>query len=95
MAERLPDEATLADRVHVLAVLQDEAGYLAEATPLPGGGFRLAEHNCAILAVAKRHGHACTSELGFLQEVLPDADVRRVAHIASGSTACVYEVRPR
>src|SRR5688500_14189208 len=30
MAERLPDEATLADRVHVLAVVQNEAGYLAE-----------------------------------------------------------------
>ena len=31
MAERLPDEASLEDRVRVLAGLQDEAGYLAEA----------------------------------------------------------------
>jgi DeoR family suf operon transcriptional repressor len=84
-----------AGRVRELARILDESGYLAEATPLPDGGFRLAEHNCAILAVARRHGHACTTELGFLQEVLPDAEVRRVAHIVSGSTACVYEVRPR
>ncbi|HEU4656901.1 MAG TPA: ArsR family transcriptional regulator [Capillimicrobium sp.] len=82
-------------RVRELAAILDEAGYLADVEPLEGGGFRIAEHNCAILAVAKRHGHACTTELGFLQEVLPDADVRRVAHIVSGSTACVYEVRPR
>jgi DeoR family transcriptional regulator, suf operon transcriptional repressor len=82
-------------RVRELAVILDEAGYLAEAEPLPGGGWRLTEHNCAILAIARRHGHACVTELRFLSEVLPDADVRRVAHIVSGSTKCVYEVRPR
>jgi predicted ArsR family transcriptional regulator len=83
-------------RVRVLTAILDEAGYLAEAEPLAdgGGGFRIAEHNCAILAVARRHGHACTSELGFISEVLPEAEVRRVAHIVSGSAACVYEVRP-
>ena len=58
-------------RVRELARILDEAGYLAEATPLPDGGYRLAEHNCAILAVARRHGHACTSELGFLRRCCP------------------------
>lgn len=82
-------------RVRELATILDEVGYLAEVEPLPDGGFRLAEHNCAILAVARRHGQACTTELAFLREVMPDADVRRVAHIVSGATACVYEVRPR
>jgi DeoR family suf operon transcriptional repressor len=82
-------------RVRGLAAILDEAGYLADVEPLDGGGFRLAEHNCAILAVARTHGHACTTELAFLREVLPEADVRRVAHIVSGSMACVYEVRPR
>jgi len=85
----------LAGRVHELAAILDEAGYLADAEELPGGGWRLIEHNCAILAVARRHGHACVTELAFLREVLPDAEVRRVAHIVSGSTKCVYEVRPR
>jgi DeoR family suf operon transcriptional repressor len=82
-------------RVRELARILDEAGYLAEVTRLPDGGYRIAEHNCAILAVARHHGEACTTELGFLREALPDADVRRVAHIVSGSTACVYEVRER
>lgn len=81
-------------RVRELAAILDEAGYLAEAEPLDGGGWRIVEHNCAILAVARRHRHACTTELGFLREVLPEADVQRVAHIVSGSTRCVYEVRP-
>jgi DeoR family suf operon transcriptional repressor len=82
-------------RVRELTAILDEAGYLAEVQPLEGGGFRIAEHNCAILAVARHHGHACTTELGFISEVLPEADVRRVAHIVSGSAACVYEVRSR
>ncbi|MGE4429100.1 MAG: helix-turn-helix transcriptional regulator [Solirubrobacteraceae bacterium] len=82
------------DRVDELARILDEDGYLAEAEPLPDGGWRIREHNCAILAVAGRHPHACTSEMSFLREVLPDADVRRVSHIASGDHACTYEVRP-
>ncbi len=91
---RLDGLVTLEERVRELAAILDEAGYLADVEPLDGGGWRIAEHNCAILAVARRHGHACTTELAFLAEVLPDADVRRVAHIVSGSAACVYEVRP-
>lgn len=81
-------------RVRELAAILDEAGYLADVQPLEDGGYRLVEHNCAIIAVARRHHHACTTELSFLGEVLPGADVRRVAHIVSGSPACVYEVRP-
>jgi predicted ArsR family transcriptional regulator len=78
-----------AGRVRELAAILDEAGYLAEAEPLPGGGWRLTEHNCAILAVARRHDHACTTELEFLREVLPEADVGRVAPNVSGTTKCV------
>lgn len=83
-------------RVAEVAQVLDEDGYLAEAEPLPdGGGWRILEHNCAILAVAKRYGHACGAELAFLREVLPDADVTRVSHILTGAHACAYEVRRR
>jgi len=83
-------------RVAEVAAVLDEDGYLAECQPLEdGGGWRLLEHNCAIRAVAERFGHACGSEIAFLREVLPDAEVTRVAHILSGSHACVYEVRRR
>jgi DeoR family suf operon transcriptional repressor len=85
-----------AERVAEIARVLDEDGYLADFTPTEDGeGFLLREHNCAILAVAERHGYACATEIAFLRELLPDADVSRVAHILSGSHACVYEVRPR
>jgi DeoR family suf operon transcriptional repressor len=82
-------------RVAEVAAVLDEDGYLAECQRLEGGGYRIVEHNCAIRAVAERYAHACGSEIAFLREVLPDAEVTRVAHIVSGSHACVYEVRLR
>jgi DeoR family suf operon transcriptional repressor len=83
-----------AGRVEELARILDEAGYLAEFERCADGTFRITEHNCAILAVARRHGHACTTELSFLREVLPGAQVERVSHIVSGGHACVYTVQP-
>jgi DeoR family suf operon transcriptional repressor len=83
-----------AGRVQELARILDEAGYLADFECRDDGSFRITEHNCAILAVARRHGHACTTELSFLREVLPGATVERVSHIASGGHACVYVIVP-
>jgi len=81
------------DRVAEVARILDEDGYLADFERRPDGSYRLQEHNCAILAVAGDHGHACASEISFLREALPDAEIRRVSHILSGQHACVYELR--
>lgn len=83
-------------RVAEVARVLDEDGYLADVEPLDGGtAWRIREHNCAILAVAQRYGHACGAEIAFLREVLSDADVTRVSHILTGVHACTYEVRRR
>jgi DeoR family transcriptional regulator, suf operon transcriptional repressor len=94
--ERLAGLALFEARVHEVARVLDEDGYLADVERLDdGSGYRIREHNCAVLAVAQRYGHACATEIGFLREVLPEAEVTRVSHILSGSHACVYEVRER
>ncbi len=85
----------LAGRVTALAAVLDDDGYLAEAVPQDDGSFRIVEHNCAILNVALRYGMACSTELAFIREVLPDADVQRVQHLLDGSHVCAYEVRAR
>jgi predicted ArsR family transcriptional regulator len=91
MAERLPDDASLLDRVRVLAVLQDEAGYLAEAIADEDGTVQLREHNCAIDRVARRTTAACEAELELFREIL-GPDVVRETHIASGDRCCSYRV---
>lgn len=88
-AERLPDDASLGDRVRVLAVLQDENGYLAETIERADGAILLREHNCAIDRVARRTSAACEAELALFRELL-GPDVTRETHIASGDRCCTY-----
>lgn len=84
-----------AEKVATIARILDEDGYLADFTRREDGTFVITEHNCAVLSVARRYGHACSSELAFLQAALPEADLARVAHQLAGAHVCAYEVRPR
>jgi DeoR family transcriptional regulator, suf operon transcriptional repressor len=82
------------DRVAELTAILDADGYLADFTVRPDGSYLVTEHNCAILGVAQRYGLACSTELEFLREALPDATVERVAHRMAGQHVCSYEIRP-
>ena len=83
----------LEERLAEVARILDEQGYMAESRAGGDGALLLTERNCAILAVARRHACACSTELEFLRELLPDARIERVEHIARGGTACAYAVR--
>jgi DeoR family suf operon transcriptional repressor len=90
LADRSFDE-----RVAELARVLDEDGYLADAERLDDGSWRITEHNCAITDVARRFGQACTSEIQFLRDALPDAHVERVAHMIAGAHVCAYSIHER
>ena len=81
-------------RVAELARILDEDGYLASLEALPDGSFRVVEHNCAVLDVAERYGQACSSEIAFLRQALPDARIERVSHMIAGAHSCAYAVTP-
>ncbi len=49
-------------------------------------------HNCAVLDVAERYGQACSSEIAFLRQALPDARVERVSHMIAGAHSCAYQI---
>ena len=82
-------------KVEELARILDEDGYLADFQAQPNGTFLITEHNCAILGVARRYGQACSSEIGFLREALPEASIERVQHMIAGAHSCAYEVKPK
>lgn len=86
---------SLDEKVAVLAKILDQEGYLADFDKLADGSYRMALHSCAIWAVASRYGQACATELEFLQEVLPETEIERVAHKMAGAYVCGYEIRPR
>jgi predicted ArsR family transcriptional regulator len=87
-------QRTLGQQVAELTRILDEDGYIAGAEALPEGGWRITEHNCAILTVASGYRQACSSELEFIRAALPGATVERVAHLMDGAHVCAYEVRP-
>jgi predicted ArsR family transcriptional regulator len=91
LATRLPAHAGLADRVRELAVLQDEAGYLADWYVGEDGALRLRENNCAIHRVARETRAACDAELRLFRELLGE-DVVRESHIVSGDRCCTYRI---
>ena len=78
------------ERVALVARLMSEQGYMADWREA-AGAFRLAEHNCAIRAVAERFPEVCAAEQRFLRDVL-GAAVERRSHIASGCNACEYTI---
>jgi DeoR family suf operon transcriptional repressor len=93
-ARLAPLEGDFAARVAELARILDEDGYLASFEARPDGSFRIVEHNCAVLDVAERYGQACSSEIAFLRQALPEARVERVSHMIAGAHSCAYEVTP-
>jgi DeoR family suf operon transcriptional repressor len=84
----------VAARVAELARILDEDGYLASFETVGDGTFRIVEHNCAVLDVAERYGQACSSEIAFLRQALPEARIERVSHMIAGAHSCAYEVVP-
>jgi predicted ArsR family transcriptional regulator len=95
-AERLRRAGTsLAARVHELAAIRREQGYMAECIRRPDGSFLLAENHCPICAAASACQGLCRDELALFRNVLGDrAKVERTDHILAGARRCAYLITP-
>ncbi|HUQ64332.1 MAG TPA: winged helix-turn-helix transcriptional regulator [Acidimicrobiales bacterium] len=92
----LADARGLEERVHGLAKIRDEAGYLACSAPGENGDFILTENNCAVHRVAARYPAVCAMEIALLRRVMgPDVEVTRIAHTMAGDAVCAYRMQPR
>lgn len=83
-------DAPYAERAAALVELLSRQGFMADWS-VESGTLRIAEHNCAMQAVAQRFHEVCESELEFLRDVLGE-DVRRQRHIVGGCNACEYAI---
>lgn len=84
----------LDERVAALAEHFDTQGYLADFDETGDGGFRIHLHNCPIWDVADRYEHACTAELGFIEDIIPDAQVTRTERKSERCSTCAYDITP-
>ena len=83
---------TVAEKVAVLAELFDAEGYLADSDEPTLEHYRINLHSCPIWPIATQYGQACTAELDFLRELIPEATIQRVTHKTTGAHACAYEI---
>jgi DeoR family suf operon transcriptional repressor len=93
IGERLHGElagASLEQRAQAVVELLSSQGFMAEWS-LDGDRLTIAEHNCAVRAVAQRFPEICQAEAEFLEAVL-QTDVERKAYIPRGCNACEYSM---
>ena len=89
------DGSTFDERVERVTELLDAQGYLSDFERVSDRHYRINLHSCAVWSVASRFRQACASELEFLQQVLPDAEVTRTTHKTSGAHTCAYDIHLR
>lgn len=82
---------TLEARVHEVAQLLTEHGYMASWEKLDDGRYLIREMNCALARVARKFPQVCIFEEHFLRELL-DASVKRRHHILQKDQFCSYLV---
>jgi len=84
---------SLEARVHGLAKIRAEQGYMAEASRQRDGSFLLMENHCPICAAAASCQGLCREELILFSSVLGnDVSVERVDHILAGARRCAYRI---
>jgi len=81
-----------AARVQEAVLILCEEGYMAESCPLNPGTYRITEHNCAIVHIAREYPQVCHSELCFLAQML-GAEVQRESYALRGDSECSYLVQ--
>ena len=79
------------ERVHEVADVLTECGYMAEVETLGHGELLLTLCNCAIRDVAKRFPETCDEELCLIRS-LADGKVTRVSHLLAGDRHCSYRI---
>lgn len=92
--ERKVQSDDLGGRVHELALLRDQEGYMAEVRVGAKGRYEMLEYNCPILAVAEQYWEACEVENELFRRVLK-ADVDTTHRVVAGDHVCRFLIRPR
>jgi len=83
---------SLTARAGELAKIRTEGGYMAEVAGRRRGSVELLEHNCPILALAKRFPEACETERRLFSSML-QADVVVSHRVVAGDPVCRFLIR--
>jgi predicted ArsR family transcriptional regulator len=89
---RIARTAPLEEKLHELARVRTEEGYMAEVKR-EGETFLFIENHCPICAAANACQGFCSTELDLFRAVLGNGvAIERAEHIVSGDRRCAYRV---
>lgn len=80
-----------AEQVALLAEVLAEQGYMCECEQQPDGSFLLAQYNCPVDCVARKHPQLCAHEILLYEELL-GVPLTREGTIAAGAHCCCYHI---
>ncbi|WP_027858706.1 helix-turn-helix transcriptional regulator [Marinobacterium jannaschii] len=93
--QALADKQDISERLHTLASLRSEEGYMAETIECEDGSFLLQEHHCPICAAATQCQGFCRSELALFRQLLAgQASIEREQYLLDGDLRCSYRIKP-
>jgi predicted ArsR family transcriptional regulator len=90
---RVDRDAPLAKKLHQLAKIRTDEGYMAEVHPDGPKAFVFVENHCPICAAATACQGFCATEIELFQSALgPGVKISRTEHIVNGERRCAYRV---
>jgi predicted ArsR family transcriptional regulator len=90
---RISQKDSTCDKINEIVNIQNEKGYMANATQIDENTYELIEYNCPILAVAKEFKIACQCETQMLKNVLDTKQVNRICCKTDGDDHCRFLVK--
>ncbi|NKE06670.1 transcriptional regulator [Bacillus selenatarsenatis] len=83
-------QKSMAEKIHEIARIQNEKGYMASVTKIADDSYELVEYNCPIFAVANEFKVACRCETEMFKNILETDQVRRVCCKTDGDDHCKF-----
>jgi len=92
-AMRIDRDAPLGKKLHQLAKVRTEEGYMAEVHADGPKAFVFVENHCPICAAATACQGFCATEIELFQSALgPGVKISRTEHIVNGDRRCAYRM---
>jgi predicted ArsR family transcriptional regulator len=87
-------DGTLEERLHNLAEVLGEEGFMAEIKRVDGT-LVLTEMNCPYMYIGQRHPEVCRIDRALIQEMLDNVEVEQTACVLHGATSCVFNLKEK
>lgn len=86
----MSEDQSTGNQIKILESILEEQGFMPEVE-IVDNEVKIQECNCPFSETIKETRLPCKLEALFFEKIL-QADLKRVSHIASGNTSCVYEL---